>query len=160
MRIVAEKLDVILADYNNSSSLIYGIGNIGRQDDGLGWAFIDWLEEQSICPKAELMRHYQLHLEDADLISYKKQVLFVDATKVPEVESFLLEKIEPKMDFSFSSHAISIPSIMATCRQCFEKVPEVQLLTIKGYEWELQLGLTEKAKQNLKAAIDFFKQNH
>ena len=154
---LAEKLAVTLADYNNSSSLIYGIGNIGRQDDGLGWAFIDWLEEESICPKAELMRHYQLHLEDADLISYKKQVLFVDATKALDVESIQLENMQAKMDFSFSSHAISIPSIMATCRQCFEKVPEVQLLTIKGYEWELQLGLTEKAKKNLKVATDFFR---
>jgi hydrogenase maturation protease len=110
---LAEKLVVTLADYNNSSSLIYGIGNIGRQDDGLGWAFIDWLEEESICPKAELMRHYQLHLEDADLISYKKQVLFVDATKALDVESIQLENMQAKMDFSFSSHAISIPSIMA-----------------------------------------------
>ncbi len=150
---------VKLADYNNASSLIYGIGNVGRQDDGLGWAFIDWLEEASICPKAELMRHYQLHLEDADLISYKKQVLFVDATKAMDVETFQLEKVEAKMDFSFSSHAISIPSIMATCQQCFEKVPNVQLLTIKGYEWELQLGLTETAKRNLAASMTFFKQH-
>jgi hydrogenase maturation protease len=148
---------VILADYNNTSSLIYGIGNVGRQDDGLGWAFIDWLEEESICPKAELMRHYQLHLEDADLISYKEQVLFVDATKAAEVESFQLEKVQAKMDFTFSSHSISIPSIMATCQQCFEKVPQVQLLTIKGYEWELQEGLTPMAKQNLEAATIFFK---
>ncbi len=157
-RSLAEKIVVTLADYNTASSLIYGIGNVGRQDDGLGWAFIDWLEEASICPKAELMRHYQLHLEDADLISYKQQVLFVDATKAPEVDSFQLEKVEAKMDFSFSSHAISIPSIMATCRQCFEKVPEVQLLTIKGYEWDLQLGLTESAKKNLKAATNYFRQ--
>lgn len=155
---LAEKLDVALADYNTASSLIYGIGNVGRQDDGLGWAFIDWLEEESLCPKADLMRHYQLHLEDADLISYKQQVLFVDATKEPDVESFQLEKVESKMDFSFSSHSISIPSIMATCRQCFEKVPEVQLLTIKGYEWELQLGLTETAKKNLKTSTNFFRQ--
>ncbi len=154
---LAEKLLVKLADYNNATSLIYGIGNVGRQDDGLGWAFIDWLEEESICPKAELMRHYQLHLEDADLISYKQQVLFVDATKAPDVESFQLEKVEAKMDFSFSSHAISIPSIMATCRQCFEKVPEVQLLTIKGYEWELQLGLTSMAKLNLEASKVLFR---
>ncbi len=147
----------MLNDYNTASSLIYGIGNIGRQDDGLGWAFIDWLEEEAICPEAELMRHYQLHLEDADLISYKKKVLFVDATKDKDVDIFCLEKVEPKMDFSFTSHAISIPSIMATCLQCFDFVPEVSLLTIRGYEWELLLGLTSKAKQNLKAATDFFK---
>jgi hydrogenase maturation protease len=155
---LTEQLAVTLANYNTASSLIYGIGNVGRQDDGLGWAFIDWLEAESVCPKAELMRHYQLHLEDADLISYKKQVLFVDATKAADVESFHLEKVAPKMDFSFSSHAISIPAIMHTCFQCFEKVPEVQLLTIKGYEWELQLGLTSMAKQNMDASTTFFRQ--
>lgn len=147
-----------LADYNNSASLIYGIGNIGRQDDGLGWAFIDWLEEVSLFPQADLMRHYQLHLEDADLISYKKQVLFVDATKVPEVDCWQLETVSPKMDFTFSSHAISIPAIMHTCLQCFDKVPNVQLLTIKGYEWELQEGLTAKARKNLDTATKFVKQ--
>ena len=31
---------------DDPSSLIYGIGNVGRQDDGLGWAFIDELEAQ------------------------------------------------------------------------------------------------------------------
>ncbi|MBL1321492.1 MAG: hydrogenase maturation protease [Methylophaga sp.] len=148
----------LLADYNNSDSLIYGIGNVGRQDDGLGWAFIDWLESESICPKAELMRHYQLHLEDADMISYKKQVLFVDASKVPELETFQLENIKPKMDFSFTSHAISVESILATCQTCFDYMPKVQFLTIKGYEWNLQLGLTTKAKQNLKSATDYFEQ--
>lgn len=150
---------VTLADYNNVDSLIYGIGNIGRQDDGLGWAFIDWLERESICPKAELMRHYQLHLEDADMISYKKQVLFVDASKVPELKTFQLENINPKMDFSFTSHAISVESILATCQTCFDHIPKVQFLTIKGYEWQLQQGLTVNAQQNLDSAIEFFQTN-
>lgn len=146
----------ILCEYNNDDSLIYGIGNIGRQDDGLGWAFIDWIEENSICPQAETMKHYQLHLEDADLISYKKRVLFIDASMHEEIGSFRLEKVTPKMDFSFTSHAISVPSILATCQQCFDYLPEVYLLEIKGYEWELQIGLTTKAKENLKKAISYF----
>ena len=142
-----------LADYNHSSCLVYGIGNVGRQDDGLGWAFIDWLESKTLCQEAEILRHYQLHLEDADLLRYKTRVLFVDATKDSEVRQFRLEKIQPKMDFSFTSHAISIPSVMATCEQCFGHLPEVHLLTIRGYEWELKQGLTTTAAQNLKAAI-------
>ncbi len=158
MNLPVNHLAAGLADYNNADSLIYGIGNIGRQDDGLGWAFIDWLENESICPKAELMRHYQLHLEDADMISYKKQVLFVDASKVVNLKTFQLEKVKPKMDFSFTSHAISVESILATCKTCFDYTPKVQFLTIKGYEWELQQGLTSKAQQNLDLAIQFFKQ--
>jgi hydrogenase maturation protease len=138
--------------FDTDSSLIYGIGNIGRQDDGLGWAFIDWLETISGGTKADKVKFYQLNLEDADLISHKQRVLFVDASKDSSVDSFHLYKAEPKMDFSFTSHAMSIETIMATCSQCFGKVPEVYVLAIRGYEWELQLGLTEQAENNLSLA--------
>ena len=146
-----------LGDFDNASSLIYGIGNVGRQDDGLGWAFIDWIEAESMCPKAEVMRNYQLHLEDADLISRYERVLFVDASKESSLGAFSVEAERPNMDFSFTSHAISIPSIMATCQQCFQRLPEVYVLAIKGYEWELKMGLTTKAQFNLNLALSYFK---
>jgi hydrogenase maturation protease len=150
---------VTLDDFDTSLSLIYGIGNVGRQDDGLGWAFIDWLEAEAFCTRAEIRRHYQLHLEDAELISHKKSVLFIDATKDASVKSFTLERVEPRMDFSFTSHAISVPAIMATCQQCFQRLPEVYVLAIRGYEWELKVGLTQNAEQNLSDATTYlFKQ--
>lgn len=141
-----------LDDFDSPSALIYGIGNVGRQDDGLGWAFVDWLEAEAVFPKAEIRRHYQLHLEDADLISGKDRVLFVDATKDASVSSFSWEPAEPKLDFSFTSHAISVPSVMATCQQCFDRVPEVFVLAIRGYAWELGMGLTAQATDNLDRA--------
>lgn len=146
-----------LDNYNTTDSLIYGIGNIGRQDDGLGWAFLDWLEKESIFPKAELMRHYQLHLEDADLISRKKNVLFVDASKAPHLKKFSIENVVPKLDFTFTSHAMSVETVLAICKLCYENVPKVQFLTIKGYEWELQQGLTKNATKNLQEVITYFK---
>ncbi len=94
------------------------------------------------------------------MISYKKKVLFVDATKATDVDTFKIERVEPEMDHSFSSHAVSIGAIMETCKMCFDGyIPEVQLLTIKGYEWELQLGLTEQAQHNLDLATHFFEKN-
>ena len=59
-------------------------------------------------------RGYQLLLEDAELISNKERVLFVDATKEASVASFTVGRAAAKMDFSFTSHAVSIPAIMAT----------------------------------------------
>ncbi|MBD3893916.1 hydrogenase maturation protease [Hydrogenophaga sp.] len=151
----AEHPILSLADFNQPGNLIYGIGNVGRQDDGLGWAFVDWLEQQSDSPQAELQRHYQLHLEDADLISTFGRVLFIDASKDAALESFSLTRVQPKMDFSFSSHAISIPAILATCQQCFEHAPEVYVLAIRGYAWELEQGLSARAQFNLEAAIEW-----
>ena len=141
--------------FNDPSSLIYGIGNVGRRDDGLGWAFIDRLEARQPLPRTVLHRNYQLNLEDADLISEFARVLFVDATKDAAVSSFSLTRPEPKLDFSFTSHAISVPSILATAKQCFGYLPEVYLLAIRGYEWELQTGLTEAAQQNLSDSVEF-----
>lgn len=140
-------------DFGGSACLIYGIGNVGRQDDGLGWAFVDRLEAETHCPAAEIRRHYQLNLEDAELISHKKRVLFVDATKDTSVRTFTIKPAEPKMDFSFTSHTISISSIVATCQKCFDCSPEVYVLAIRGYEWELEIGLTQKAERNLNLAI-------
>ncbi|MFM8597474.1 MAG: hydrogenase maturation protease [Verrucomicrobiota bacterium] len=134
---------------DDPSSLVYGIGNVGRRDDGLGWAFIDRLEARRPPSHAMLHRNYQLNFEDAELISRFARVLFVDATKDPAVSCFSLTRPEPMLDFSFTSHAISVQSILATARNCFGYVPEVYLLAIRGYDWELQMGLTEPAEQNL-----------
>jgi len=142
-----------LSDFDAESCLIYGLGNVGRQDDGLGWAFIDWLETSLICTRAEKVKFYQLNLEDADLISRKDRVLFVDASKDTALESFRLYQVEPKIDFSFTSHALSIETVVATCDRCFGKMPEVFVLAIRGYEWELDIGLTDRAKVNLQKAI-------
>jgi hydrogenase maturation protease len=140
---------------DDPSTLVYGIGNCGRQDDGLGWAFIDRLEARQPLPRAALYRDYQLNLEDADLISRFSRVLFVDATKDSSVSSFALTRPEPKLDFSFTSHAMSVPSILATAKQCFGYLPEVYLLAIRGYEWELEVGLTRPAEQNLGDSLKF-----
>lgn len=151
---------VILDEFDDDSCLIYGIGNVGRQDDGLGWAFVDWLEAQGRCPNADLQRNYQLLLEDAELISTKRRVLFIDATKDEAVTSFTLERAAPKMDFSFTSHAISIPAIMATCQQCFGWLPEVHVLAIRGFEFELDIGLTQAAQHNLDDATAYLSTRH
>ena len=151
---ISAKNNLDLSYFDAESCLIYGLGNVGRQDDGLGWAFIDWLETSSVCSRADKAKFYQLNLEDADLISHKERVLFVDASKDTTIDHFRLYKVEPKIDFSFTSHAMSMETIAATCQQCFGRSPEVYVLAIRGYEWELKIGLTDQAKINLHSAID------
>lgn len=144
-----------LDELDHDACLIYGIGNVGRQDDGLGWAFVDWLQEQGRCSNAEFVSNYQLVLEDSDLISTKQRVLFVDATKDTSVTSFTLGQAAPKMDVSFTSHAISIPALMATCLVAFRRLPVVHVLAIRGFEFELEMGLTATAQQNLDDATAY-----
>ncbi|MDD1780709.1 hydrogenase maturation protease [Enterovibrio sp. ZSDZ35] len=137
----------------NDFDVIYGIGNIGRQDDGLGWAFIDAIEPDAASHQ-KLVRHYQLFFEDVDLIRRHKRILFVDATKDVTTSQYRMERVLPKLDDSFTSHAISVQSILAMCHQCYQAHPDVWLLTIRGNSWELSLGLTPMATQNLALALE------
>ena len=142
----------LLDALDHPSALIYGIGNVGRQDDGLGWAFVDRIEQRRDRPGAQLIRGYQLQLEDAELVSRASTVLFVDSTKKPSVRCFSLYRPQPRLDYSFTSHALSIPTVLATSLSCFGVLPEVAVLAIRGYEWQLRTGLTDRAAANLGAA--------
>jgi hydrogenase maturation protease len=134
---------------------IYGIGNIGRQDDGLGWAFIEGLES-SLPSGVETFRNYQLNIEDAEIISHYPQVLFVDATKSDEVETFRCRRVEPHASVAFSSHFLSMESVLALCQNIYHQSPLTHVIEIRGYAWELQQGLTAQAQHNLDQAINFF----
>jgi Ni,Fe-hydrogenase maturation factor len=63
-----------------SRTLLIGIGNSGRADDGLGWAFLDEVEK-TLPKNYDLEYRYQLQVEDAELISHYNTVFFIDAHK-------------------------------------------------------------------------------
>ena len=59
-------------------ALLYGYGNPGRRDDGLGPILIDRLEEKGL-PGVAMDSAYQLAIEDAAGIADYDVVVFVDA---------------------------------------------------------------------------------
>lgn len=143
----------LLDELDAPDCLVYGIGNVARRDDGLGWAFVDWLEESGLCRRTTLVHGYQLQLEDADLIAGYRRVLFVDATRDPTVDSYRLERPLPRSESSFTSHALTIPTVLAVAEHCFDARPDVTALAIRGHAWNLQHGLTARASHHLTAAI-------
>jgi hydrogenase maturation protease len=138
--------------------LIYGYGNPGRQDDGLGAAFIskmeEWLKHNPV-PGINLDCNYQLNIEDAEHIAHKDLVIFVDASQ-EEIESFSFSAINPSdARVEFTMHAVSPAFVVDLCRKMFHRAPEAYLLHIKGYEWDFSEVLSELATRNLEAAFNF-----
>ncbi|MBS4057306.1 MAG: hydrogenase maturation protease [Bacteroidetes bacterium] len=138
--------------------LIYGYGNPGRQDDGLGAAFIRkmeaWLKDHPM-PGLNLDCNYQLNIEDAEIIAHKDIVIFVDAT-VEDIEHFHFSKVEPSAaKVEFTMHAVSPSFVVDLCRKMFHVAPETYLLHIKGYEWDFKESLSEAASENLEMAFRF-----
>lgn len=138
--------------------LVYGYGNPGRQDDGLGAAFVqmleEWLSENSF-PHITTDCNYQLNIEDAAAVADKKMVIFVDASQ-EDIEDYSFTKVEASdARVEFSMHAVSSSFVIDLCQKIYGKVPEAWLLHIRGYEWDFKEELTPKAKKNLQLAFQF-----
>lgn len=140
--------------------LIYGYGNPGRQDDGLGNAFVEklsaWVKEKNL-PGIEFDSNYQLNIEDAAAIADKDLVIFVDAS-TEEIDDFLLTPVDAEAKVSFTSHSASPGYVAQLCNELYDKYPAIYLLHIKGYEWEFTEGLTEKASDNLEESLKMIKE--
>lgn len=139
-------------------TLIYGYGNPGRSDDGLGNEFVNRFEERLKATEIENIEfdsNYQLNIEDAEIISEYDCVFFVDASQ-EDIDDFIITKVNPDdARIEFTMHAVSVPFILHLCNSMYQKTPETYLIHIKGYDWEFHEGITDKASENLEKAVEF-----
>lgn len=135
--------------------LIYGYGNPGRQDDGLGNAFVErmeaWAQAKNI-RGISFDSNYQLNIEDAAEVADKDLVIFADASTEP-IEHFILTPVTASTRVAFTTHAASPGYIVDLCKQLYNRVPATYLMHIKGYAWDFREGLSERALRNLEDAV-------
>lgn len=139
--------------------LIYGYGNPGRQDDGLGIALSEaignWAREKGLNNVAT-DSNYQLNIEDAARISEFDLVVFADATK-EKIKGYSVTSLKPSPKIDFTMHSVSPAFILNLCLEIYHKKPSAFLLHIKGYKWEFMKDMTPEARENLKGASGFLK---
>ena len=133
--------------------LIYGYGNPGRQDDGLGPLVSQEIEKLNL-PFVDTDENYQLQVEDALDIAKYDIIIFVDAA-VEGKEPFSVRKVEPSDKITFTTHAVDPGSILAICKDTFDRTPDTWLIGIRGYGFEFKEVLTEHARENWKKAVEF-----
>ncbi|OGS70212.1 MAG: hypothetical protein A3F91_01940 [Flavobacteria bacterium RIFCSPLOWO2_12_FULL_35_11] len=139
-------------------TLVIGIGNNTRQDDGLGWNFLELLENEGFNAD-NLLQKYQLMVEDSELISAYKTVIFIDACKSELKIGFSFEHLNPAEEVSFSTHSVPPNQILNLCKTIYTKNPKAYLIKIQGYNWDIGIGLSEPAKTNLNNAFTYFIEN-
>lgn len=139
------------------NTLIIGIGNNTRQDDGLGWYFLDYLETEDFNTE-NLLYKYQLMVEDAEIISAYETVIFVDASKKHSANGFKIERIFPSEQVAFSTHAVPPNQILNLCATIYQKKPKAYIIKIDGYKWDFKIALSKEAQTNLNNALKCFTQ--
>ena len=139
--------------------LLYGYGNPGRKDDGLGPAVIDMVEKWIVQEKLKNIfvdSNYQLNIEDAYTIRDYDIVIFIDAS-IEDIDDYMVTEVEPSDKVNYTMHSVSPSFILHLCKKIYNYTPKTFLLHIKGYEFELEEGFSEKATNNLNLAFEFIK---
>ncbi len=140
--------------------LVYGYGNPGRQDDGLGIRLSEdlenWAHEKGIA-NVSFDTNYQLNAEDALEVSGNDVVIFADAAK-NEDETFTFNPLKPARKIAFTTHAMNPETVLALCDELYKKRPKAYMLSINGFKWEVAGKMTPGAERNLSLAEEFLKQ--
>ncbi len=140
---------------NYDKILIIGIGNSGRSDDGLGWAFIDKIKG-NLPGNFDCEYRYQLQIEDAELVSHYAVVYFIDAHIKQFDKGFDWKDCCPKATDSFSTHELDPETVLYLTKNIYNKQPKASILGISGKSFQLQIGLTKIAQENLRHALESF----
>jgi len=135
--------------------LLVGIGNSGRSDDGLGWAFLDRIQEEAAFD-GQVEYRYQLQVEDAALISAVKHVIFVDSYSGELPDGFQLARCEPLRERPFTTHVLPPGVVLSLCRDLYGRAPRADTLLIQGTCWDLGIGMSPAAERRLENALRFF----
>jgi hydrogenase maturation protease len=131
--------------------LVYGIGNPGRRDDGLGPKLVSLIETEGI-ENVDCESNNQLNIEDALTCSHYDTVVFVDAS---ENAAPPFEFTELGLEMAFTTHEMSPASVLGLTDELYARRPRAWLMAIRGYEWNLAEGLSLQAEENVRPAAEF-----
>jgi hydrogenase maturation protease len=152
----------------NAKTLIIGIGNSDRQDDGVGWHIVKTLAERlgETVPadpgeivevrtdKADLMFVLQIYPELAETMSHYERVCFVDAHTADVAEEISWIALDPEYEKSPLTHHMSPRTLLSIGATIYDQMPEAILVSVRGYGFQFERDLTPRTKILAKEAID------
>ena len=137
--------------------LIFTWGNPSRGDDALGTEIYEQLQKDDL-DNVDLLTDFQLQIEHVVDLEKRERVLFIDAS-VSATAPFEFHRLKPVQDDSYTTHAMSPESLLATYEKVHrEAPPPAFMLSIRGYDFGLGLPMSEMASSNLCEAIGFIRQ--
>jgi len=146
-------------------TLLVGVGNPGRRDDGLGPALVERLggmrpPERAVITTADgstdLFWAYQLNIEDAAAVGDYDRVIFADAAVEAAAEADIAP-LAPAASIAFTTHEMSPASVLALAEELYGKSPAGFLLQIRGAEWDFAEGLSAEGERSLDEAERLFR---
>jgi hydrogenase maturation protease len=143
---------------SSSHILLFGYGNIDRQDDGVAWHVLRSVAEAlgqplpvqpedplvEITPRITISFGLQLMPETAELISQYERVCFIDAHTGRVDEPIHLEDIRPQFVNSPFTHHLTPHTCLSLAQTLYGRAPQAILASVRGYEFGFSQTLSDQ----------------
>lgn len=139
-------------------SLLFGYGNIDRQDDGVAWHILRGVaqaldsslpifpEETDgfFTPHVAWAFALQLTPESAELVSQYDQVIFIDAHTGSVEEPLHVEILNSEFQTSPFTHHLTPQTCLTLAGNLFGNTPRAWLVSVHGYEFGFSQTLSSR----------------
>jgi len=151
-----------------ADTLIIGIGNADRQDDGVGWHIVKKLAKKlgETVPEdpgeivevktdlADMMFIQQIYPELAETLSHYERVCFVDAHTADVADEISWATLQPEYEKSPLTHHMSPSTVLSIGKTIYDHMPESLLVSVRGYRFQFERALSPQTKALADQAID------
>jgi hydrogenase maturation protease len=138
--------------------LVIGIGNVLRQDDGLGPKTVAFLDELSFDGyDVGTIVIPQIDITLASTLASVDYAIFVDAgmnDSDDQIKIIPYEHAEHDSNLSHTSHALSIPSLIEITSELYGRAPISYMVIPKGYDFSVGERLSPQAEANMLLAVN------
>jgi len=130
-------------------TLILGIGNPLRADDGFGWRLADELTEADLPAGVEVYAYHQLTPELAELLHGVALVIFLDAEIGVPPGVVRSQPVLPATSAEAFSHRLTPAALLALTRQLYGQAPAAYAVSVGAAE----LGYGTSLSATVEAAL-------
>lgn len=136
-----------------SHTLLFGIGNPLRGDDGIGPHLAARLQDALREPRVQCVPVHQLLPEHLLLLETARRVLFVDAAIGDTPGRVVFAPLTPAPRALLAGHELDPAGLLAMARDLYGASPEAALLTIDGGDFGFRTGFSAPVRRARREAI-------
>ncbi len=136
-----------------NKTVVIGIGNPLRGDDGVGWAMVEALEEVAEAWGLTAVYAHQLLPELIDEFRCARRVVFVDASVSGEAGAVTVTAVPPTTDGPAASHQMHPGVLLALGMKLYGRMPSAYLITVTGQDFGYTETLSAPVEQAVTAVL-------
>lgn len=154
-------------------TLLFGYGNIDRQDDGVAWHILRGVANlydvdlppvpdepnTKISPDVTCTFALQLAPESAEWIAQFKRVFFIDAHTGSIEEPLHFELLSSQFQSSPFTHHLTPQSCLSLAHSLYSTKPKAYLVSVRGYEFGFSQTLSFSTQDLVNRAIQLIVDN-